>query len=141
MKKYFEIVAKCGHVGKRKYYEGTFYISAEDGKIAADVVRGIPRVKHDHKYAILSVTKIDEEEYLLGIEKGRNNPYFLCDSQQEQKMYWEEISQFVKDEPVIYDEKEDLRQERRLSNAYYKMRRDKQMLRSYRNCYDDYFVA
>ena len=30
--KYYEVVAKCGHVGRNKYYEGHFFIIADSEK-------------------------------------------------------------------------------------------------------------
>ena len=58
---YFKVVAKCGHVKRDKYYEGTFYVYARDAKGAAAFVRQFPRVKHNHKDAIISVDKITEQ--------------------------------------------------------------------------------
>ena len=95
MKNYFEVVAKCGHVGRRFYYRGVFYIAAEDGKAAAKAVREFPRVKHDHRDAILQVTRVSEEEYLEGWVRYANDPYFRCKNIQEQGIYWEEISAHI----------------------------------------------
>ena len=100
MKEFFKVVAKCGHVGKRFYYRGEFYVSAESGKAAAAMVRQMPRVKHDHKYAILSVTKIDESEFKQGRTKFACEAYFNCTNQQEQALLWDEIS------PNVYPEEE-----------------------------------
>jgi hypothetical protein len=90
--KYFEVVTKCGHVGRDFYYEGRFYIMATNGKEAAKIARKIPRVKHDHKDAILSVTKINEKEYCDGKLKSEHNPYFKCKNKQEQKKFIETIA-------------------------------------------------
>lgn len=51
--KYFEVVAKCGHVGRDYYYEGHFFVQAQNAKIAACKVKSQPRVKRDHEDAIL----------------------------------------------------------------------------------------
>ena len=61
---YFEVIAKCGHVGKRFYIPIKFAVAAESSKEAAKIARSIPRVKHDHKDAILSVKKISYQEYV-----------------------------------------------------------------------------
>ena len=37
--KYFEVVAKCGHVGRMYYYEGHFFVSGDSKKIAAGKVK------------------------------------------------------------------------------------------------------
>jgi hypothetical protein len=89
---FFEVTAKCGHVGKGQYYEGLFYVRAESGRAAAALVRQNPRVKHDHKDAILGVLKIGCMEFKLGQAAYRNNPYFNCHSVQDQRLHFEEIA-------------------------------------------------
>ena len=95
MDKYYEVAAKCGHVGKHYYYRGVFYVKAEDGEEAAKIVRYTPRVKHDHPDAILEVTKVTEEEYIAGKKRVADEVYFRCKSVQEQGMYWEEIKAHI----------------------------------------------
>lgn len=95
MERYYEVVAKCGHVGKGWFYRGFFYEKAEDGREAAMIVRGRGRVKHNHKDAILSVKEIAEEEYWEGVERKKHEKYFLCENLQEQRMYWDEISAHI----------------------------------------------
>ena len=107
MKNYYEVKAKCGHVGKMYYYEGTFYEVAEDGKEAATIVRERPRVKHQHKDAILSVKKITLEEYLDGKKRKESEVYFRCENPQEQDLFWDEIGNKVFPEPrYLVEEKE-----------------------------------
>ena len=86
MKNYFEVIAKCGHVGRNKYIPIKFAVEAESGKDAAAMVRRFPRVKHDHKYAILSVAKIDYARYLEINAINYNNPYLKCKSKYEQRL-------------------------------------------------------
>lgn len=105
MNKFYEVVAKCGHVGKRNYYRGVFYERAETGKIAAMIVRGRGRVKHNHKDAILSVREITREQYLTGREQVAGEAYFQCKNIQEQAMHWDEISGNIFYEPR-YEESE-----------------------------------
>ena len=75
--KYYIVTAKCGHVGKNKYILIDFPVVAEDGETAAQIVRLIPRVKHDHKDAIKEVKQVD---YDLYYERNSLNfgliPYF-----------------------------------------------------------------
>lgn len=94
-KNYYKVVAKCGHVGKRYYFEGEFYVIAENGREAAAKARYFPRVKHDHKDAILSVTPISYEEFIKGRLSGHKNPYYSCLCKQEQELFWDEIEQYV----------------------------------------------
>lgn len=90
--RYFEVVAKCGHVGRNQYYRGCFYIKAESGKEAAEICRKMPRVKHDHKDAILFVYKIDKNTYEKESALQKlNEPYFQCKSRYQQRLVWDEI--------------------------------------------------
>ena len=85
-KKYFMVIAKCGHVGKKNYIPVKFTVVAESGKEAAKKVRQFPRVKHDHKDAILDVRCITLEEFLEIREINENDPYLKCHSKQEQNL-------------------------------------------------------
>ena len=87
--------AKCGHVGKDLYYKGTFFTKADSGKEAAKKVRNFPRVKHDHKDAILCVKELDYLNYLIGRSLVKDDIYYRCDSKQEQMIYWEDISRNI----------------------------------------------
>ena len=77
-KKYYEVIAKCGHVGRKKYIPVKFAVVAESGKEAAKKVRQFPRVKHNHKDAILDVRCITVEEFLEIKESNANDPYLKC---------------------------------------------------------------
>jgi hypothetical protein len=110
---FFEVTAKCGHVGRRRYYRGLFYIRAENAKAAAAIVRMMPRVKHDRKDAIIAVTEVDYEEYKKGSAAHRQNPYFDCHSNQEQSMVLAKIAKDIhsevdidKDERPIYTDRQ-----------------------------------
>ena len=84
MKKYYAVTTKCGHVGKGKFINVTFAISAEDGKEAAEIGRWLPRVKHHYKYCITDVKCISYDDYLELCEENNNNPYLKCKNVQEQ---------------------------------------------------------
>ena len=96
--KFFAVTAKCGHVGRHKYYEGTFYERAFDAKAAAAIVRNRPRVKHDHKEAILSIAEISYDEFKAGQEEFDNNPYHKCESKWQQQLVWDKIVPFLRPE-------------------------------------------
>lgn len=93
MKKY-EVIAKCGHVGKNFYAVKVFAVEASNGKEAAEKVRFFPRVKHDRKDAILSVRPINEDRYYFIIEQNHCDPYFRCKSRQEQEMLCPDLIRF-----------------------------------------------
>lgn len=80
----FEVVCKCGHVGRNNYIEISFPVTANSKKDAAAIARMIPRVKHHHKDAILRVSEITEEEYFLLVEQNKRDPYLRCHNIQEQ---------------------------------------------------------
>lgn len=84
--KFYKVEAKCGHVGKDYYFPGELYITVENGREAAKAARRMPRVKHDHKDAILSVSEIDADSYILGKELSMDNPYWFCKNIQEQRI-------------------------------------------------------
>lgn len=81
---YYLVLTKCGHVGRNYYMPIWFPVEAEDGKEAARIARSIPRVKHDHKDAILDCVRTDYEGFLAQIEENANDPYLQCRSRHEQ---------------------------------------------------------
>lgn len=85
MTKYFKVVAKCGHVGKKHYVPVAFAVEAESGEEAAMIGRNFPRVKHNHKDAILDCKKISLDEFLELQDVNQNDEYLKCHSRQEQR--------------------------------------------------------
>lgn len=121
-KNYYEVIAKCGHVGRKHYVPVKFAVIAEDGKEAAKMVRDFPRVKHDHKDAILNVNKIDYERFQEIVEMNRNDPYLKCHSRQEQKLLdnlEERLEDDLHSQKVKYDKKA------RLDRVAYKIKKTK----------------
>ena len=88
---YFEVTAKCGHVGKGQYYKALFYVRAKNGKDATVIVRKRPHVKHDHKDAILAVVEVDYAAYTEGRKEYWKAPYFKCRNKQEQRLILPEV--------------------------------------------------
>ncbi len=82
----YEVECKCGHVGRKNYIVVSFAVIAENGKEAASIARNIPRVKHDHKDAILNVRKINDEEFDEINERNHHDLYLQCENIQEQKV-------------------------------------------------------
>lgn len=99
--KFFEVVAKCGHVGRGFYYEGHFFVKCGSGHEAADIVKRAPRVKKDHDDVILKVSEVAKPTYLQGLEDYKNNPYFNCKSKWEQKRVLELIKDGIKPETEL----------------------------------------
>lgn len=84
-KHYFKVTAKCGHVGRNFFIPKAFPIIAKNKKEASLICRNIPRVKHDHKDAILNCEAITKEEYNILRKINNNDPYLQCHSKYEQK--------------------------------------------------------
>ena len=85
---YYEVIAKCGHVGRKHYVPIKFAVIAENGREAAKKVREFGRVKHGHKDAILNVNKIDHERFKEINKVNDDDPYLKCHSKHEQKLIY-----------------------------------------------------
>lgn len=95
------MLARCGHVGRNKYIKKWFYIKAGSGTEAAKSVRMKPRVKHDHKYAIIETREIEYKEYVNGIKIMKEDEYFKIHNSSDQKLY-----NYMKQEEIYPEEKE-----------------------------------
>lgn len=136
--RYYEVTAKCGHVGRGFYIPIGFAVRAETASEAATVTRTMPRVKHDHKDAILSVREVDIFEYDDIKQVNRYDPYLQCRSRREQMMEYDAIyNRLVEErrnsvwyekelsEKAVYDGKKRIRNVRRYARelaAAYAMR-------------------
>lgn len=121
-KNYYEVIAKCGHVGRKHYVPIKFAVIAENGKEAAKIIRQFPRVKRNHKDAILSVNKISYERYLEIIEINHNDQYLKCHSKHEQKLindFEERLEDDFHDLEVKYDK------QARIDRVTYKLKKNK----------------
>ena len=96
--RYYTVTAKCGHVGKNRYIPITFPVKAESAAEAASVTRQMPRVKHHHKDAILSVTEVDRFEYLNLSYVNSFDPYLLCTGRREQMAEYDAIYHRIEEE-------------------------------------------
>ena len=82
---YYEVEAKCGHVGRNNYILKKFYVYADSGSDAATIVRYLPRVKHHHKDTIRKVIEITYEEYIEGLNSKYDDMYFQVSNSTEQR--------------------------------------------------------
>lgn len=83
--KFYRVTCKCGHVGRDHYVRIDFPVNADSAKEAAAIARGIGRVKHHHKDAILACREIDFEEYEILQKMNARDPYLRCKNVQEQR--------------------------------------------------------
>ena len=120
--KYFMVIAKCGHVGRKNYIPLKFAVVAESGKEAAKKVRQFPRVKHNHKDAILNVRCITLEEFLEIKESNDNDPYLKCHSKQEQNLIVNLSERMVDD---LHNVKQVFDKQARLDRVAYKIKKNK----------------
>jgi hypothetical protein len=127
---FFEVAAKCGHVGRGRYYQGLFYVRAENGKAAAAIVRMMPRVKHNRKDAIIAVTRVDYAVYKKGNAAHRRNPYFDCHNIQEQLLILAKLTRDIHSETDIIEDERHISSDRQAKR--------KALLRYYRKM-DKYY--
>lgn len=99
----YEVKCKCGHVGKHHYIVISFPVCANNGKEAASKARKIPRVKHNHKDAILSVKRITDEEFMCLVNSNREDLYLRCQSKQEQSLI--DLTNRIYSDDIIIKEK------------------------------------
>jgi len=93
------VKTKCGHVSKRFYIEISFPIKARNGREAAAIARQIGRVKHDHRFAIIEVRAVTQEEFDLQVKTNNQDPYLKVKNKQEQDKVWELIKHRLIPEP------------------------------------------
>ena len=134
--KYYMVIAKCGHVGRKNYIPVKFAVVAESGKEAAKKVRQFPRVKHDHKDAILDVRCITLEEFLEIIEINGTDPYLKCHSRQEQNLIVNLAERMVAD---LHNVKQAFDKQTRKARVSYKLRKFKNLEESSKK--EDYCYA
>ena len=89
--RYFMVTAKCGHVGKDFYIPIDFPIRADSAKEAAAAARSLPRVKHHHKDAILSVMEVSYADYEDLRYVNSFDPYLHCRCIQDQRAEYDAV--------------------------------------------------
>lgn len=122
--KYYNVTAKCGHVGRENYIPISFAVKANSAKEASKRVRNFPRVKHDHKDAILSCKEINEEEFNNLVKINNNDSYLTCKSKREQKQTSDLINRLVLDPNYISFNKK--RGEDKLQKISFKLKKFKE---------------
>lgn len=116
---YYEVIAKCGHVGRNNYILNMFPVRAKSKKEAAKRARNFPRVKHDQKDAIKSVREISYEEYLELMEQYQLDAYNFAHSRQEQSLncgyeLYERVEKESIDDEVVYTKVDSIKRRKKL---------------------------
>ena len=134
--RYFEVEAKCGHVGRTNCIRIRFAVVANDAKDAARKARGIGRVKHDHLDAIGYVKEIDFNSFMTLKAENDADPYLHCKSKREQK----QIADFEsRVEPDEYNIK---RKEKKYTrNCGFKMKKNERAVYEAKKAIYEYFIA
>ena len=130
--KYFKVTCKCGHVGKKYFIRISFPIIAASRKDASSIARYIPRVKHDHKDAILECVVISELDFFLLKEENNNDPYLKCDCVQEQRNIIDFSSRLKLEPKYLNKEKRNKR-----DSVKYRLKKEKYILKSLGRGYPD----
>ena len=89
--RYFMVTAKCGHVGRDYYIPIDFPVRADSAKEAAAAARSLPRVKHHHKDAILSVMEVSYADYEDLRYVNSFDPYLHCRCIQDQRAEYDAV--------------------------------------------------
>lgn len=137
-KNYYKVICKCGHVGRKNYVPIQFAIIAENGKEAAKIARQLPRVKHNHKDAILKVEKIDLKQFLEIKEINDSDQYLHCHSRKEQNLFCDLLNRLVED---THNQKVEHSEEDRIHRVAYKLKKYKEStkrdwrIEAYEGCY------
>ena len=74
-KKYYQVTAKCGHIGRMRYIPVNFPVYAKNAHEASQFTKRLPRVKKQCKDAILACVEITYEEYMALLDANRRDPY------------------------------------------------------------------
>lgn len=135
--KYYKVIAKCGHVGKRNYIPIAFAVAAESGKTAAKKVKGYARVKKHLKDNIISVTEVSIEDFNILLELNKSDNYLQSVNKQQQELeenFEQRVVKFISNELT----KKEYR-EKRKSRLIYQIKKENYLFgrgeRRYGYCY------
>lgn len=87
--RYYLVTAKCGHVGRGKYYEVDFPIKAENKSAAAQYCLTKPKVKKQLDNAISYVEEISFEKYIEKAVELKNDLFVKAHTKKELCDYFE----------------------------------------------------
>lgn len=134
--KYFEVEAKCGHVGRTNCVWIRFAVVAESRKDAAKKARMFGRVKHNHPNAIGYVKEIDFETFMILKAENDADPYLHCKSKHEQNQIEMFAARIKPDKFNIAN-----RQKKNTRNAEFKLRKSSYLERDAKRKILEYYTA
>lgn len=136
MKKYFEVQAMCGHVGRKNYIQISFPVIAENRKEAAEKVRSFARVKHHHKNAILQVWEISLDAYLQLKSENETDPYLHCKNIQEQRQIEDINSRICPIQEFEFWKS----RKKKSSSAEYRQKKNRQLIMAHKRSLQEYYA-
>lgn len=134
--KYFEVNAKCGHVGRTNCIWIRFAVVAKSRSDAAKRARMFGRVKHDHPNAIGYVKEIDFESFMVLKAENDADPYLHCKSRCEQNQIEGFSARIEPDEFNIAK-----REKKNTRNVEYKLRKSRYAEYDAKRKIFEYYIA
>lgn len=131
--RFYEVEAKCGHVGLTNCVWIKFAVKAKTSKEAADAVKRYGRVKRNHKDFIRGVSEISYDEYRILARENKYDPYLNARNIREQRA----IPDF--DERVEVDEYNVNRREKKKNHdPSFKLKKIEWLVNSAKRRIDEY---
>lgn len=131
--RFYEVEAKCGHVGLTNCVWIKFAVKAKTSKEAADTVKRYGRVKRNHKDCIRGVSEISYDEYRILARENKYDPYLNARNIREQRA----IPDF--DERVEVDEYNVNRREKKKNHdPSFKLKKIEWLVNSAKRRIDEY---
>ena len=131
--RFYEVEAKCGHVGLTNCVWIKFAVKAKTSKEAADAVKRYGRVKRNHKDCIRGVSEISYDEYRILARENKYDPYLNARNIREQRA----IPDF--DERVEVDEYNVNRREKKKNHdPSFKLKKIEWLVNSAKRRIDEY---
>ena len=131
--RFYEVEAKCGHVGLTNCVWIKFAVKAKTFKEAADAVKRYGRVKRNHKDCIRGVSEISYDEYRILARENKYDPYLNARNIREQRA----IPDF--DERVEVDEYNVNRREKKKNHdPSFKLKKIEWLVNSAKRRIDEY---
>ena len=94
--KYYQVTAKCGHVGKGNYVPINFAVRAYTASEASQIAKKFPRVKKQLWDCIIACVEISKKEYKELLRINREDPYLNCRCARDHALVPDEDERIVK---------------------------------------------
>lgn len=105
-KKYFKVIAKCGHAGRNKYVPVSFAVVAQNKSEASQKALTFPRVKKHLHDAIISCEEIEKRTFKEIIKSNSKNEYLKGKCRRDR--YFEGFQEMVKENIKVFYHKRKL---------------------------------